>query len=92
MHRMVTRCFERVLHTKPIVVRKDHTKRNVVRGTKLGKRHGWQQRKTYCDYLFVALLVKVLILSAFLLLLSMSKSTLTVFFPPANRSDLGATV
>lgn len=46
----------------------------------------------YCSYLFVALLVKVLILSAFLLLLSMSKSTLAVFFPPANRSDLGATV
>ena len=44
------------------------------------------------DHLFVALLVNVLSLSAFLLLLSMSKSTLIVFFPPANRSDLGATV
>jgi hypothetical protein len=56
------------------------------------RRDGWRVRETYCNHLFVALLVKVLSLSAFLLLLSISKSTLAVFFPPANRSDLGAMV
>lgn len=44
------------------------------------------------SHLFIALFVNVLSLSAFLLLLSMSRSTLIVFFPPVNRSDLGATV